>query len=121
MKSMELSPQMHKSIEACLACYTQCEEAMSYCLQQGGAYADSKLMRALMDCAETSRMCAQMAMRMSTMTPDICEMTARACEMCAEACAAMPDDAMLTKCAEACRTCAASCRSMAQTMTKAMA
>ncbi|MEW1914329.1 four-helix bundle copper-binding protein [Kitasatospora sp. NPDC085895] len=118
---MELSPQMHKSIEACLACYTRCEETMSYCLQQGGAYADSKLMRALMDCAETSRMCAQMAMRMSAMTAEMCEMTARACEMCAEACAAMPDDDMLTKCAEACRTCATSCRSMAQAMTKAMA
>ncbi|MFE3113409.1 four-helix bundle copper-binding protein [Kitasatospora indigofera] len=121
MKSMELSPEMHKSIEACLACYTQCEETMSYCLGQGGAYADSKLMRALMDCAETARMCAQMAMRMSAMTSDMCAMTARACEMCAEACMSMPDDDMLKKCAEACRACAASCRAMAQAMARTTA
>lgn len=116
MKSMELSADMHKSIEACLACYARCEETMSYCLQKGGAYADPKLMRAMMDCAEMTRMCAQMAMRMSEMTSEMCDMTARACEMCAQACLAIPDDKMMMQCAESCRMCAEACRAMAKTM-----
>lgn len=107
----QMSKEMQECVEACLACHSMCEETMSYCLQQGGRM-DAQIMRALMDCTEMTRLCADMIMRRSPMTTDMCAMCARACEMCAEACKAMPDDAQLTKCAEMCRRCAQTCRSM---------
>ncbi|MFJ6215917.1 four-helix bundle copper-binding protein [Streptomyces sp. NPDC092296] len=107
-----MSKEMQECVEACLACHSMCEETMSYCLQQGGRL-DAQIMRALMDCTDMTRMCADMMMRRSPLSTKMCEMCARACDMCAEACRSMPGDAQLAKCAESCARCAEMCRSMA--------
>ena len=107
-----MSKQMQECVEACLACHSTCEETMSYCLQQGGQM-DAQIMRALMDCSDTTRMCADMMMRRSPISTEMCALCARACDLCAEACRTMPDDAQLTKCAESCHKCAEMCRTMA--------
>ncbi|MFE5940481.1 four-helix bundle copper-binding protein [Streptomyces sp. NPDC056470] len=107
-----LSPEMQNAVEACMSCHTVCEETMSACLSMGGQ-AQMQIMRALMDCSELTRMCADMMMRRSPMSAEMCALCSTACEMCAEASMAMPDDAQLMRCAEACRHCAEMCRSMA--------
>jgi hypothetical protein len=107
-----LTRQMQECIEACMNCHSICEETMSSCMQQGGQQ-QMQVMRALMDCSETTRMCADMMMRRSPMHTDMCALCAKACDMCAEACTTMPDDQQLTRCAEACRRCAETCRAMA--------
>jgi hypothetical protein len=107
-----MSKEMQDCVDACMSCHAICEETMSSCMQMGGQ-PQMQIMRALMDCAETTRMCADMMMRRSPMSPDMCAMCAKACEMCAEACMSMPDDAQMMRCAEACRRCAATCRAMA--------
>ncbi|MGA5355313.1 four-helix bundle copper-binding protein [Streptomyces thermodiastaticus] len=109
-----LSKEMQDCVEACMNCHTVCEEAMSSCLQRGGQ-AQMQIMRALMDCSETTRLCADMMMRRSPMASEMCQVCAKACDMCAEACRSMPDDAMMARCAEACRRCAETCRQMAGT------
>jgi hypothetical protein len=98
MKSMELSKEMQTCIDACLSCYTRCEEALNHCLQQGGQHADPQMIRTLTDCAEMSAMVARM------------------CDMCADACMRMPDDAMMMRCADSCTECAQACRAMMKTM-----
>ncbi|AXI76626.1 four-helix bundle copper-binding protein [Peterkaempfera bronchialis] len=107
-----MSKEMQECVDMCLACHSICEETMSYCLQQGGQM-DAQIMRALMDCTDMTRMCADMMMRRSPLSAEMCGMCARACEMCVEACKSMPNDAQLTRCAEICRKCAQMCRSMA--------
>lgn len=107
-----MSQEMQDCIDACMTCHGMCEQTMSHCLQMGGD-APVGIMRALMDCAETTRLCADMMMRRSPLATEMCALCATACDMCAEACMSMPDDEQMMHCAEACRRCADSCRAMA--------
>ncbi|MCD0483717.1 four-helix bundle copper-binding protein [Streptacidiphilus sp. ASG 303] len=106
-----MSKEMQECVDACLACHSMCEETMSYCLQQGGRM-DARIMRALMDCTDMTRMCADMMMRRSPLAAEVSAMCAKACEMCAEACRSVPDDQQLARCAEAAARCAEKCRAM---------
>ncbi|MDX6328739.1 MAG: hypothetical protein QOI83_1122 [Streptomycetaceae bacterium] len=108
-----MSKEMQRCVEACMACHTMCEQTMSSTLQMGGGQAEMQIMRALMDCTELTRICADMMMRRSPLMAEMCAMCARACEMCAEACMSMPNDPQMARCAESCRKCAEMCRSMA--------
>jgi hypothetical protein len=107
-----MSKEMQDCVEACMTAHTMCEEAMSSCMHMGGQ-TQMQIMRALMDCSEMTRMCADMMMRRSPMAQEMCAMCAKACDMCAEACMSMPDDQQMMRCAEACRRCAEMCRTMA--------
>ncbi|NEC50450.1 four-helix bundle copper-binding protein [Actinospica acidiphila] len=107
-----LSTEMQDCIQACMACHGVCEEAMSACLQRGGE-AQTRIMRALLDCSEMTRMCADMMMRRSPLHNEMCMMCAQACDLCAEACMTMPEDELMTRCAESCRRCSEMCRAMA--------
>ncbi|MGW0826993.1 four-helix bundle copper-binding protein [Streptomyces sp. NPDC002845] len=107
-----MSKEMQDCVDACMSCHANCEETMSSCMHMGGQ-PQMQIMRALMDCAEATRVCADMMMRRSPMSAEMGELCARACDMCAEACMSMPDDPQMRGCAEACRRCAESCRSMA--------
>ncbi|MGW0766457.1 four-helix bundle copper-binding protein [Streptomyces sp. NPDC002676] len=107
-----MSKQMQDCVDACMNCHGVCEETMSSCLQMGGQ-AQMQIMRALMDCSETTRMCADMMMRRSPLSAEMCTLCAQACDMCAEACMSLPDDPQMMRCAEACRRCAEMCLAMA--------
>ncbi|MBD0417616.1 four-helix bundle copper-binding protein [Streptomyces sp. TRM S81-3] len=107
-----MSKEMQDCVDACMSCHTVCEETMSICLQRGGQ-AQTQIMRSLIDCAETTRMCADMMMRRSPMAGEMCAVCARACDMCAEACMTLPDDPQMMRCADSCRRCAELCRTMA--------
>ncbi|MFE5549693.1 four-helix bundle copper-binding protein [Streptomyces sp. NPDC056534] len=108
-----LSTEMQNAIDACMSCHTVCEEALSACMTMEGQTAQTQIMRALMDCSELTRICADLVMRRSPMAAEMCTLCATACELCAEACMSMPDDTRLIHCAEACRRCAETCRTMA--------
>ncbi|MFC5204314.1 four-helix bundle copper-binding protein [Streptomyces kaempferi] len=113
MHSEQMSSDMKKCVDACLAAYSMCEETINHCLQQGSEYLDPAMMRTLMDCADMTRMCADMCMRMSPMSKDMCTLCAQVCDMATEACMRMENDPQMQRCADACRACAESCRSMA--------
>jgi hypothetical protein len=112
-KMTPMSKDMQACVGACMACHTMCEETMSSCLSMGGGQDSMQIMRALMDCTEMTRMCADMMMRRSPLAAEMCAMCARACDMCAEACMSMPGDPQMKRCADACRRCAEMCRAMA--------
>ncbi len=107
-----MSRQMQECVQACMDCHAVCEETMSSCLHMGGE-ASMPVMRALMDCAEITRMCADMMMRRSPLADEMCMMCAQACDICAEACLSMPEDDRMTACADSCRRCSEMCRAMA--------
>ncbi|MGV4984227.1 four-helix bundle copper-binding protein [Streptomyces sp. NPDC001709] len=107
-----MTQQMQECVDACMTAHSMCEETMSSCMQMGGQV-QMRIMGALMDCSETTRMCADMMMRRSPMSAEMCTLCARACDMCAEACMQMPEDKQMMRCAEACRRCAEMCRAMA--------
>ncbi|MBO7937153.1 MULTISPECIES: four-helix bundle copper-binding protein [Streptomyces] len=107
-----MTQEMQDAVQACMACHGVCEETMSACMNMGGQ-AQMQIMRALMDCSETTRMCADMMMRRSPLAAEMCAMCATACDMCAEACMSMPDDPQMMRCADSCRRCAEMCRAMA--------
>ncbi|MEU0058693.1 four-helix bundle copper-binding protein [Streptomyces sp. NPDC006334] len=109
-----MSKEMRDCLDACMVCHNMCEETMNSCMQMGGqAQMQGMVMRALMDCSETTRMCADMMMRRSPMAAEMCALCARACDLCAEACMSVPGDQQMMRCAEACRRCADMCRAMA--------
>jgi hypothetical protein len=110
----QMTAEMQKCVDACMECYSCCERTMSHCLKQGGRYVDMAIMGALMDCADVSRVCADMMMRQSPLATEMAAMCARICDMCAEACMAMAEDTMMKRCAEVCRKCAEACRAMAR-------
>ncbi|EKX67714.1 four-helix bundle copper-binding protein [Streptomyces ipomoeae] len=107
-----MSKEMRECIDACMTAHRMCEETMSSCMRRGGQ-AEMQVMRALMDCADMTRICADMMMRGSDMMTQMCRMCAEACSLCAEACSSMPDDPQMARCAEACRRCADMCGAMA--------
>ncbi|MFJ2033623.1 four-helix bundle copper-binding protein [Streptosporangium sp. NPDC087985] len=110
-----MSPDMQKALNACMETHGHCEQTMTHCLQQGGRYVDMTMMGALMDCADITRMGADMMMRQSPMAMEMAEMCARVSTRCAEACMTMNGDPIMKRCAEMCRTCAEACRAMAGT------
>lgn len=107
-----MSKEMQDCVEACMTCHSVCEETMSSCMSMEDT-GRMPVMRALIDCSETTRVCADMMMRRSPMAAEMCALCAKACDRCAEACEAMPQDELMRRCAEACRSCAQACRTMA--------
>lgn len=108
----QMRPEMQDAIGACMKTYSQCEQTMTHCLQQGGRYVDRSLMAVLMDCSDMTRVCADMMIRQSPMAMEMAKMCAQVASKCADACMAMSDDQMMQRCAEACRACAEACRAM---------
>ena len=108
----QLSPEMQRCIENCLACATVCEQTLTHGLSKGGAHAAPELIRLLIDCADTCRMSATLMTRGSDFHRQHCALCAEICHACEEACEEFGDDPQMKACADACRTCAASCRRM---------
>jgi hypothetical protein len=112
----QLSEDMRRCIEQCLACHSVCTEMVTHCLEKSGKYADVDQIRLLLDCAEICRTSAGFMMRGSDLHALTCGVCAEVCERCAIACEKMADDPAMKRCAEECRRCAVSCRQMASAM-----
>jgi hypothetical protein len=107
-----VSVQVQQCIDACNETHSVCEQTMTYALQKGGDLAQRQVVMALMDCAESCRLSADMMMRQSGMAAQMCRMCAQVCMSCAEICSGY-DDPMMRACAEACRLSASQCAQMA--------
>ena len=108
-----LTTEMQHCIDSCIESHGMCEETITYCLQQGGEHASATLIRALTDCADICRMCADMMMRDSDFSGAMCGLCADVCLRCAEECGRMDADQQMMSCAETCRRTADMCRQMA--------
>jgi hypothetical protein len=106
--------KLQHCIDECQSCHEMCVETAAHCLQQGGQYADVRLVTTLLDCAEICATSANFMLRGSHSHPRTCEVCAEICEQCARSCESLGDD-MMRRCAEECRRCAESCRQISRT------
>ena len=106
---------MAQCIQNCLDCHRICLETVTYCLELGGAHAEVKHIRLLLDCADICQTSATFRIRNSEMHRRICGVCSDICDRCGADCERMGvDDTQLNACAEVCRRCAESCRQMAK-------
>jgi hypothetical protein len=108
-----ISQQMRECIQRCTDCHNVCTETITYCLEQGGAYAALDLVRLLQDCAQLCTTSADSMLRASSFSGPVCGLCAIVCDACAEACDQFGDDPQMKACADTCRRCAECCRRMA--------
>jgi hypothetical protein len=107
------SGMMAQGVTSALECHRVCEETVTYCLQQGGRYAEAAHIRLLTDCADICRTAADFMVRSSQFHPAVCGVCAEVCRQCAAACEAFGDDEQMRRCAQACRECEQACQQMA--------
>lgn len=109
-----MNAQKKECCMVCTECRSTCLETVKYCLEKGGALADSSLIVMLLEMSQLCQTCA-----------DFCAMGSQrgdavhaACAKLGEECAKVLDrftDAELKKCAAVCRRCAQSCRAICAT------
>jgi len=109
----ELSEQMLVCIQNCQDCHRACVQTLTYCMRQGGRYAEPDHLRLLMDCADVCHVAANFMLRNSDLHAHTCAACAEVCGHCAEACASMGEDLRMKALADTCGHCAESCRQMA--------
>ena len=107
----KMDPGMKTGIEACLRCYQAClGDAMTHCLELGGAHVAPAHFRLMMACAEICRTSAHFMLLNSEHHKHLCKECAENCTQCAADCEKLGD---MKDCVAACRACADSCRKMA--------
>jgi hypothetical protein len=104
---------MQAAIEQCEKCHNVCARTVTHCLDEGNTQADTKHIRALLDCIEFCATCVSFMLRDSPAHRRVCEICAEVCDACAVSCERFPDDKAVNECAKECRRCAESCRRMA--------
>lgn len=105
--------ELESCIRSCLQAESTCQQALAYCMEAGAHPGSAQLMRLLLDCAELSRLNADLLLRASDLQQRQCIVCAEACERCAAACDDYPEDPVLKMAAQVCRRCAESCYRMA--------
>lgn len=110
----EVAPDLEQCIDLCTQCHAVCLSTAQYCLQKGGAHADARHVRVLLDCADICRTSADLMLRGSELHTSTCRTCAEICARCADECERMSADAIMAQCAEMCRRCAESCTEMSR-------
>lgn len=100
-------------VDGCERAHDACTELLGWSLAKGGVHAEPAHLALLADCADICRTTADFLLRHS----ELHELTDSACAeisaRCAASCDRMPDDPVVTACADACRACARTCSTMA--------
>jgi hypothetical protein len=107
-----LSEHMRRCIQLCSDCHNICALSLARCVAMGGAIAEEKHLRLIMDCAQICQTSADFMLRGSSFHGRVCGVCADVCESCADSCESFSDDAQMRLCAELCRECATTCREM---------
>jgi hypothetical protein len=110
VEAMRPGEDLKRGMQDALDSYRACMEALNFCLQKGGKYAEPKTIRLLTDCAELCRTNADFMVRGSDMYSHTNFACGEVCERTAEVLDRMGDDPVLKACAEACHRCAESDR-----------
>lgn len=109
----DLSADMQRCIDNCLACHATCERTSAHCLRMGGEHASKDHQTTMRDCAQLCATCADFMIRESAIHMHVCGACAVACEHCEEECRRLANgDEMMLACADTCAKCAETCRMM---------
>lgn len=105
-----LTTSTQACINECLDCHKTClSEAMTRCLEMGGAHVEPHHFRLLLNCAEICQASANFMLMNSPLHTIVCDVCAQVCEACAQSCDEVEG---MAECAAQCRKCATSCREM---------
>lgn len=106
------------NLEACQECYRICLALVNHCQTQGGALAESKQIRLLLDCAELCQTAAEFLPRGSELHRTICNACAVVSLKCAAACEEFIEDELMQACAAAGRRAATACQAAVASMSE---
>jgi len=107
----QMDPAMKDCMEACHECHVTClSMAMNHCLEVGGAHAEPRHMKIMMDCAQICAVALDFMARGSEHHRHICRECAEICRACAAGCEQLDG---MEECVAACRRCADACEKMA--------
>ena len=109
-------PHNHKSQDKikrcasiCADCSAICSEINTYCICEGGEYADKSHTNILLDCARISQACADAISEGSDNAPALCKSCVEVCNLCAESCKKFSNDEKIKECGKLCLRCAENC------------
>jgi hypothetical protein len=91
-------------------CEAICVQTVQYCLEVGGAHAESAHVRHLQDCADICETTTKILLRGAAHHAELATACANLCDLCAASCELYLGDAQLKACANQCRLCASACR-----------
>jgi hypothetical protein len=111
--SQHQSPEMRRCIERCQHCHDSCMQAVTYCLEQGGAHAERGHVALLLDCAQMCHTTGDAMLRGSDAHHLLCDACADVAERCARSCEQFSGDQQMQACARECRRCAGTCTALA--------
>ncbi len=112
----QMSSEMKQCIDNCDACHRVLEGTTQHCLEKGGDYAKSDLIRVLEDCAQICQTAVDFMLRESPRHRLTCGVCAEICDSAAWQCEQFHDDLEMRRTAQYCRRAAESCREMARGM-----
>jgi hypothetical protein len=93
-------------VAECMECHRLCMEAVSYCLRQGGDYAEENHIKLLLNCSQICMTAVDFMIRGCESLPQVCEITAYFCERTVVSCQRWAEtDAVLKQCMEQCSRC----------------
>ncbi|MGZ3780999.1 MAG: four-helix bundle copper-binding protein [Pseudobdellovibrionaceae bacterium] len=107
-----MTEELQQCTSECLECHRACEQAIPYCLQEGGDQADRNHIQVLSTCADICRTSAHFMMWNSILHSKVCGLCTEVCLKCAQECEHFLNDEVMRECAAICRKCAASCEKM---------
>lgn len=110
------APAVQRCIDATLACHGACEETITQFVRTGTPSGEQDLIQILMDCAEVTRMCADMLRRRSGLSGDVAALCARVCDTTADTCSEFTEAGPMDRCVKLCREAAEVCRELATAM-----
>lgn len=114
----EVGGELLACIAECSTCHDVCEETITHSLRSGGDFADTELVRALIDCAQICQTSADFMLRSSTSYKLVCDVCAQVCAACADECERFEHDDWMRTCAQTLRSCTTACQKMAGAKTR---
>jgi hypothetical protein len=93
-------------VAECMECHRLCMEAVSYCLRQGGDYAEENHIKLLLNCSQICMTAVDFMIRGCESLQQVCEITAYLCERTVVSCQRWAEtDAVLKQCMNQCSRC----------------
>lgn len=94
-------------VAECMECHRLCMEAVTYCLRQGGDYAEEKHVTLLLNSSQISITAADFMIRGCENLAELCEVAAFICERTVISCQRWADtDPVRKQCMNQCSRCA---------------
>lgn len=105
--------ETQQCLRTCTECHDTCLSTVTYGIEKGGALADPRYVRLMLDCAQMCQTTHDFMLRGSELHARACALCAEVCAACTAVCEERSDDPRVAQCLDVCRRCTETCRQMA--------